>query len=181
MITISVLGISSVWKLGIVCLCCSSPLLLLSGYLRIRLEYKLEEDTAARFASSAAIATEANSAIRTVASLALENKMLQIYKERLDDVAVQAVWVLAFTVLWYPLAQSINFLVMELDFCIRENIAMPLVESTEATDRQIEQACKDANILDFILSLPDGLASDVSVRDSKYTKYPAQPLAVLDS
>ncbi|RYP32537.1 hypothetical protein DL767_005149 [Monosporascus sp. MG133] len=115
-IAVSVLGIAYGWKLGLVCVFAALPPLLLSGYLRIRLEYKLEEDTSARFASSAAIAAEAISAIRTVASLTLENKMLELYRERLDIVAEQSVKALTFTMLWYALTQSINFLAMALGF-----------------------------------------------------------------
>lgn len=115
-ITVSILGIAYGWKLGLVCVFAALPPLLLSGYLRIRLEYKLEEDTAARFAGSAAIASEAVSAIRTVASLTLENKMLELYKERLDTIADQSTKALTFTMLWYALAQSIKFLAMALGF-----------------------------------------------------------------
>ncbi|RYP43462.1 hypothetical protein DL770_011677 [Monosporascus sp. CRB-9-2] len=115
-IAVSVLGIAYGWKLGLVCVFAALPPLLLSGYLRIRLEYKLEEDTSARFASSAAIAAEAISAIRTVSSLTLENKMLEMYRERLDIVAEQSVKALTFTMLWYALTQSINFLAMALGF-----------------------------------------------------------------
>ncbi|RYP09620.1 hypothetical protein DL764_001162 [Monosporascus ibericus] len=115
-VAVSVLGIAYGWKLGLVCVFAALPPLLLSGYLRIRLEYKLEEDTSVRFASSAAIAAEAISAIRTVASLTLENKMLEIYRERLDVVAEQSVKALTFTMLWYALTQSINFLAMALGF-----------------------------------------------------------------
>jgi ATP-binding cassette subfamily B (MDR/TAP) protein 1 len=115
-VSVSVLGIAYGWKLGLVCVFGALPPLLLSGYFRIRLEYKLEEDTSARFASSAAIASEAISAIRTVASLTLENKMLQIYRERLTIVADQSVKALTFTMFWYALTQSINFLAMALGF-----------------------------------------------------------------
>ncbi|EFQ97875.1 multidrug resistance protein 1 [Nannizzia gypsea CBS 118893] len=115
-ISVSVLGIAYGWKLGLVCVFAALPLLLLSGYFRILLECKLEEDTSARFASSAAIATEAVSAIRTVSSLTLENKILQIYQEKLDVVAAQSVKALTFTMFWYALTQSITFLAMALGF-----------------------------------------------------------------
>lgn len=115
-ISVSILGIAYGWKLGLVCVFGALPPLLFSGYLRIRLEYKLEEDTATRFASSAAIAAEAISAIRTVASLTLENKMLQLYRGKLDVVATQSIRALTFTMLWYALTQSINFLAMALGF-----------------------------------------------------------------
>ncbi|KAM5458261.1 putative ABC-type xenobiotic transporter [Microsporum audouinii] len=115
-ISVSVLGIAYGWKLGLVCVFAALPLLLLSGYFRIFLECKLEEDTSTRFASSAAIAAEAVSAIRTVSSLTLGNKMIQIYRERLDIVAEQSVKALAYTMFWYALTQSITFLAMALGF-----------------------------------------------------------------
>ncbi|KAJ9485472.1 hypothetical protein VN97_g7872 [Penicillium thymicola] len=92
-ISVPILGIAYGWKLGL-----------------------LEEDTATRFASSAAIAAETISAIRTVASLTLENKMLQIYRGKLDVVATHSIRALTFTMLWYALTQSINFLAMALGF-----------------------------------------------------------------
>ncbi|KAM5474845.1 putative ABC-type xenobiotic transporter [Microsporum ferrugineum] len=350
-ISVSVLGIAYGWKLGLVCVFAALPLLLLSGYFRIFLECKLEEDTSTRFASSAAIATEAVSAIRTVSSLTLENKMIQIYRERLDIVAEQSVKALAYTMFWYALTQSITFLAMALGFwyggklvptyeytneqffvvftavvvggenaaalfqyttgitkatsstnyifwlrqrvpainndfsdepplddssedhrtlavdcraldfaypsrprsniisginikippgkfvafvgssgcgkstminllcrfydptsglitvnnqaiheiksqdhrqrlalvqqepilyqgSIRENVAMGLVESKEATESQIEQACKDANIYEFVLSLPDGLGSEVGTRGSKLSGGQRQRVAI---
>ncbi|EEQ28875.1 multidrug resistance protein 1 [Microsporum canis CBS 113480] len=331
-ISVSVLGIAYGWKLGLVCVFAALPLLLLSGYLRIFLECKLEEDTSTRFASSAAIAAEAVSAIRTVSSLTLENKMIQIYRERLDIVAEQSVKALTYTMFWYALTQSITFLAMALGFwyggklvsayeytneqffvvftavvvggenaaalfqyttgitkatsstnyifwlrqrnhrtlavdcraldfaypsrprsniisginikippgkfvafvgssgcgkstminllcrfydptsglitvnnqaiheikpqdhrqrlalvqqepilyqgSIRENVAMGLVESKEATESQIEQACKDANIYEFVLSLPDGLGSEVGTRGSKLSGGQRQRVAI---
>ncbi|UNI18372.1 hypothetical protein JDV02_004645 [Purpureocillium takamizusanense] len=115
-VVVSVLGIAYGWKLGLVCVFAALPPWLLGGYLRIRLEYKLEAATAARFASSAAIAAEAISAIRTVASLTLENKMLELYRERLDFVAEQSVKALTRTMSWYALTQSVNLLSMALGF-----------------------------------------------------------------
>ncbi|KAL9091601.1 MAG: hypothetical protein Q9159_001339 [Coniocarpon cinnabarinum] len=115
-VSISIMGIAYGWKLGLVCVFAVLPPMVFSGYARIRLEYKLEEATSKRFASSTAIATEAISAIRTVASLTLENKMLQIYRNRLDVVAKQSMKALTFTMFWYALMQCINFLAMALGF-----------------------------------------------------------------
>ncbi|GAM88248.1 hypothetical protein ANO11243_062810 [Dothideomycetidae sp. 11243] len=115
-ICVSILGIACGWKLGLVCVFAALPPLILSGYLRIRLEHKLEKDTAARFAASAAVAAEAAAAIRTVASLTLENTMLDRYREKLDTVADRSTKALTFTMLWFALAQSINFLAMALGF-----------------------------------------------------------------
>lgn len=87
-----------------------------SGYLRIRLEFKLEEDTGKRFASSTALASEAVSAIRTVSSLALERHILGKYQSRLQGVAKRSIKALTWTMFWYSLSQSISFLAMALGF-----------------------------------------------------------------
>ena len=87
-----------------------------AGYLRIRLEFKLEDDTGKRFAKSAGLAAEAVSAIRTVASLALERHILKKYEDRLHGVARQSMKALVWTMFWYALTQSISFLAMALGF-----------------------------------------------------------------
>lgn len=90
------------------------PAIVLAGYLRIRLEFKLEELTGKRFASSAALASEAVSAIRTVSSLALERHILAQYGDRLLHVARDGIRALIWTMFWYSLSQSISFLAMAL-------------------------------------------------------------------
>lgn len=112
----SIFGIAFGWKLGLVCVFGALPPLIFSGYIRIRLEFKLDEATSARFASSAAVAAEAVSAIRTVASLTLERNVLQLYQDRLADVATKSTKALLWTMIWYSLSQSINFLAMALGF-----------------------------------------------------------------
>lgn len=112
----SILGIVFGWKLGLVCVFGALPPLLCSGYARIRLELKLDEATSARFADSAAVAAEAISSIRTVASLTLEKTVLKNYEERLSDVAAKSTKTLLFTMIWYSLTQSLNFLAMGLGF-----------------------------------------------------------------
>lgn len=92
------------------------PPLIFCGYLRIRLEFKLEEDTSKRFSSSAAFASEAISAIRTVASLALERHILHNYEQRLSGIAQKSMKALIWTMFWYSLTQSISFLAMALGF-----------------------------------------------------------------
>lgn len=112
----SIFGIIVGWKLGLVCVFGALPPLLFCGYLRIRLETALDDATSKRFASSAAVAAEAISAIRTVASLTLERTILHIYQERLANVAAQATKALIWTMFWYALTQSISFLAMALGF-----------------------------------------------------------------
>ncbi|KAM0240144.1 hypothetical protein ACHAP5_008064 [Fusarium lateritium] len=115
-VSVSILGVVYGWKLGLVCVFGALPPIATSGFLRIRLEVKLAEDTSERFASSAALATEAVSAICTVATLTLENKMLALYRERLDVVARKSVKALTLTMFWYAFSQSVNFLCMALGF-----------------------------------------------------------------
>ncbi|KZM28755.1 ATPase [Ascochyta rabiei] len=76
------------------------PPLVFAGDIRIRLEFKLEEETGERFARSAALAAEAVSAIRTLSSLALE----KIYES------------FSSMMFWYFLSQSVSFLAMALGF-----------------------------------------------------------------
>ena len=112
----SIFGIAIGWKLGLVCVFGALPPLLASGYLRIRLEGRLDAATSGRFASSAAVAAEAVSAIRTVSSLTLEGTVLQKYTERLSEVATKSINALSWTMFWYALSQSIQFLAMALGF-----------------------------------------------------------------
>ena len=113
----SILAIAVGWKLGLVVVFGALPCIVFAGYLRIRLEFKLEELTGKRFASSTALASEAVSAIRTVSSLALERHILGKYEDRLRGVARDGIKALVWTMFWYSLSQSISFLAMALGFC----------------------------------------------------------------
>ncbi|RMZ70076.1 multidrug resistance 1 [Pyrenophora seminiperda CCB06] len=112
----SILAIAVGWKLGLVVVFGALPCIVFAGYLRIRLEFKLEELTGKRFASSTALASEAVSAIRTVASLAIERHILARYEDRLRGVARDGIKALVWTMFWYALSQSISFLAMALGF-----------------------------------------------------------------
>ena len=59
---------------------------------------------------------------------------------------------------------------------IRENIALGL--ESEANDDQIEQACRQANVFDFISSLPDGLSTVCGSRGSLFSGGQRQRLAI---
>lgn len=111
-----VLAIAYGWKLGIVLTFGALPPLVASGYVRIRLEFKLDDNTTSRFANSAGIASEAVLAIRSVASLALEDEILAKYETSLRSIAKTSVQSLVSTMFWYALSQSISFLSMALGF-----------------------------------------------------------------
>ena len=63
---------------------------------------------------------------------------------------------------------------------IRENVAMGLgtLVSKEATESQIRQVCKDANILDWVSSLPEGLGTEVGSRGAKLSGGQRQRVAI---
>ncbi|KAH8883215.1 P-loop containing nucleoside triphosphate hydrolase protein [Thozetella sp. PMI_491] len=111
-----ILAIVYGWKLGLTLVFGALPPLVASGYVRIRLEMKLDDDTSARFAASAGIASEAALAIRTVASLALEREILAKYGDALQNIARTSVRSLMSTMAWYALSQSFSFLAMALGF-----------------------------------------------------------------
>jgi ATP-binding cassette, subfamily B (MDR/TAP), member 1 len=111
-----ILAIATGWKLGLALVFGALPPLVFCGYLRIRLEFQLDEDTSNRFASSSGLASEAVMAIRTVSSLTLERKMLENFEGVLSGVSQQTIKTVWSRMFWYALSQSISFLAMALGF-----------------------------------------------------------------
>lgn len=112
----SALAIAYGWKLGLVVVFGGLPPIVLSGLLRIRLETKIENINSERFANSASLANEAVMSIRTIASLTLERPILEQYSAMLDSIVQQSVKSLVWTMFWFALSQSLDFLVMALGF-----------------------------------------------------------------
>lgn len=110
------LGLAYGWKLGLVVVFGGLPPLVSAGYLRMRLEFKMNNDTSKRFADSASLAGEAVSAIRTVSSLALERKVLERFREKVDKIVQISIPSIVHTMFWFALTQSIEFLVLALGF-----------------------------------------------------------------
>ncbi|KAJ5690007.1 hypothetical protein N7462_004399 [Penicillium macrosclerotiorum] len=112
----SILSIAIGWKLGLVVLTAVMIPIISCGYLRIRLEFKLDDQTTTRFSESAALAGEAVAAIRTVASLAVERMILQKYTAKLSGIARRSIKSLIWTMFWLALTQSLSLLSMALAF-----------------------------------------------------------------
>ena len=112
----SALAIAYGWKLGLVLVLGGLPLLLVSGYVKIRLDQRLEEQAGERFANSAGLATEAVTSIRTVASLTLEPQILREYSDMMDSIAGAATRSFLVTMIGYALSQSVEFLIEALGF-----------------------------------------------------------------
>ena len=90
-ISCSILAIAFGWKLGLTMVFGGLTIIVGSGYIRIRLDQKLETATEKQAASSAGLATEAVSAIRTVSLLTLESSVLRDYSETLDSIVSRIV------------------------------------------------------------------------------------------
>lgn len=112
----SALAIAYGWKLGLVIVFGGLPPIITAGYIRIRLETKIEDINSERFADSASLASEAVTSIRTVASLTLERLILDEYSDKLGSIVRRSVKSLLWTMFWYALSQSLDFLVEALGF-----------------------------------------------------------------
>jgi len=71
------------WKLTLVAIFGCLPALFFAGFMRMRMEMQSQDKIAARYEESARFASEAVGAIRTIASLNLEAKVLRLYGDRL--------------------------------------------------------------------------------------------------
>ena len=87
----SVLGIAFGWKLGLTLVATGLTLIVGSGYVRVRLDQRLEATTEKQFSSSASLAAEAVTSIRTVSLLTLESTILQEYSECLDSIVASVI------------------------------------------------------------------------------------------
>lgn len=61
---------------------------------------------------------------------------------------------------------------------IRDNILLGLDETDSISDETIAQACRDANIYDFVMSLPDGMATIVGSKGSMLSGGQKQRVAI---
>lgn len=116
LVSSSALAIAYGWKLGLVIVFGGLPAIVISGYVRIRLETRIEGINSERFADSASLASEAVTAIRTVASLTIEKPILDQYSDMLDSIVQRSIKSLLWTMFWFALSQSLDFLVEALGF-----------------------------------------------------------------
>jgi ATP-binding cassette subfamily B (MDR/TAP) protein 1 len=61
---------------------------------------------------------------------------------------------------------------------IRENVSMGVIESMEPTETQVEDALRNANILDFVQSLPQGLNTPLGDRGTQLSGGQRQRVAI---
>ncbi|KAL7619853.1 hypothetical protein AAE478_010398 [Parahypoxylon ruwenzoriense] len=111
-----ILSISISWKLGLVGVFAGLPPMLLSGYSRLRLETKMEQDMSRRFSKSASVASETINAIRTVSSLAIEGKVLKKYSSELDHAIDETSRSMFRMMIFFAFTQSIEYFILGLGF-----------------------------------------------------------------
>jgi ATP-binding cassette subfamily B (MDR/TAP) protein 1 len=79
----AILGFIVAWKIAIV-LFATSPVVILAGFLRLRVLSKLEEKNQLAYVDAASLASEACSSIRTVAALGTEKATSQRFRQAVD-------------------------------------------------------------------------------------------------
>ncbi|WYZ33785.1 hypothetical protein EsH8_I_000061 [Colletotrichum jinshuiense] len=112
----SILSISVAWRLGLVGVFAGLPPMLLAGWVRIRLEVKMENAMDKSFLQSSSVASETVMAVRTISSLALEQKMLDKYTHELDMAIHNSAPSLFHMMIWFSLTQAIEYFVLALGF-----------------------------------------------------------------
>ncbi|KAH6984745.1 P-loop containing nucleoside triphosphate hydrolase protein [Ilyonectria sp. MPI-CAGE-AT-0026] len=112
----SILSIVVSWKLGLVGVFAGIPPLLGAGYVRIRIETKMDSDIDEKFSQSASVASETVTAIRTVSSLAIEEDVLRRYTHELDTAISQAKAPLFNMMIWFSFTQSVEYFILALGF-----------------------------------------------------------------
>lgn len=111
-----VLALAYGWRLGVVIIFTGLPLMLLSGYARIRMEAAMDAKITERFSMSASIASEAINAIRTVSSLAIETSVLDQYTTELDHAIADSTKPILLIMLPFAFTQSVEYCVQALGF-----------------------------------------------------------------
>ena len=112
----SILGLAHSWRLAVVVVFAGLPPMVGAGWFKIRFGAKLEHNNSLRTAASAAVASEAVMAMRTVSSLAIEEQVLERYTHALDDAVTGSVRPLLLTTLFFGMTQSMEFFFMALGF-----------------------------------------------------------------
>lgn len=115
LISACVLALAIGWKLSLVCIA-TIPILLGCGFFRFYMLAHFQRRSKTAYASSATFASEAISAIRTVASLTREDDVLEIYKTSLAIQQRKSLISIIKSSALYAASQSLLFLCFALGF-----------------------------------------------------------------
>lgn len=119
------------WKLTLVTVCSSMPLIIAAAFFRIRYETEFEKSNNEVFAESAKFATESIGAFRTVSAMTLEDTIINRYDKLLSDQIRNTFWKASWTTLLFAIADSIVLLCMAFVLWqVRSNMSsgLPLTE-----------------------------------------------------
>lgn len=105
----SILALAYSWKLGLVVVMAGLPPMVVVGFIKIRFDSRLDRDNSKRYSTSAAIASEAVTVIRTVSSLAIEKSVLEQYAVELDRAVSESRWPLCQLMMWFALMQAMEY------------------------------------------------------------------------
>ncbi|TEA11298.1 ABC transporter BEA3 [Colletotrichum sidae] len=107
-----VVGLVFGWKLTLVALGTSMPIIVAAMFYRVRHETRFEEANNAVFAESAQFASESIGAIRTVSSLTMEDGICRRYEALLQNHTREAFRSSRFSVMLFAFSDSISLLCM---------------------------------------------------------------------
>ncbi|KAK0459997.1 ste6-like protein [Desarmillaria tabescens] len=126
-----IIGLSFTWKIGLVGIACT-PLVIVSGYIRLRVVVVKDKYNKKAHEESAQLACEAAGAIRTVASLTREKDCLRMYSQSLEKPLQVANKTSVWSGMMYAFAQSVSFWVIALVFWFGARLVSELeITSTE--------------------------------------------------
>ncbi|CAG8341177.1 unnamed protein product [Penicillium salamii] len=112
----SILALAYAWKLGLVIVLAGLPPMLISGYIRLRMEAAMDVKISKRFSTSASIASEAMNAIRTVSSLAIETSVLDRYTREVDHAIASSTRPLLQIMIPFAFTQTVEYSFLALGF-----------------------------------------------------------------
>jgi ATP-binding cassette, subfamily B (MDR/TAP), member 1 len=110
LLSCTILALAVGWKLALVAIFGCLPPLFFAGFMRMRLEMQSQDKNAKIYQESARFASEAVGAIRTVASLTLESKVLENYGARLDRSVKKAYKHIFISMFLFGLSDSLDLL-----------------------------------------------------------------------
>ncbi|KAK7432079.1 hypothetical protein QQZ08_001369 [Neonectria magnoliae] len=110
-----IVGIAIGWKLALVC-ASTVPIMLACGYFRFWVLSHFETRSKNAYSNSASYASEAVSAIRTIASLTREADVLSQYRESLATQQRLSLYSVLKSSLLFALSESLTFLILGLCF-----------------------------------------------------------------
>lgn len=102
------LALAVYWKLALVTIFGCLPPILASGFLRMRIDLTAQDRTATAFMESARYSTEAVSAIRTVSSLTMEDKVEDMYNSKLQNASASSYRSMILGMVLYALSDSLT-------------------------------------------------------------------------